>query len=80
MHPNRTKRPDARRPKVRDREHDALVKAAWEAGWWCEQRKGGSVLCLAPDGVGKVTVHGTANDPRSFKNVRSDFRRAGLDI
>lgn len=80
MHKRRAKEPDAKRPRVRNREHDALVKAAWDAGWWCEQRKSGSVLCLAPDDVGKVMVHGTASGPRSLKNVRADFRRAGLDV
>jgi hypothetical protein len=34
LHPKRKENPDARRPKVSNRDLDAIVDAAWRAGWW----------------------------------------------
>ena len=79
MHPKRLQFREAKRPKVKDKDHDRLVKKAWEAGWWCERKKSGSVRCCPVTGA-CVTVHGTANGPRSLDNVKSCFRASGLEV
>jgi hypothetical protein len=60
----------------------SLVDRAKEQGWTDKPVKGG-LLLLAPDGVGKVTVHyrpggkGTTQS-RLLKNVLTEMRRQGF--
>lgn len=56
-----------------------ITDAAEAAGWKSKDTKSGQ-MWLAPDGKGKVTIHGTPSDHRAIKNLRSEFRRAGLDV
>jgi predicted RNA binding protein YcfA (HicA-like mRNA interferase family) len=81
MHPERKKNPRAKRPSVKDKEHDQLIKAAWNAGWWAKYKKGGHVLCLHPtDKTKMVLVTNTPGDHRSVANHRAAFRQNGLDL
>lgn len=34
MHPKRVENAQAKRPKVKDKQLDAMVKTAWSEGWW----------------------------------------------
>jgi bifunctional non-homologous end joining protein LigD len=46
-------------------------------GWTARQTKKGT-MWLAPDGVGKVTVHRTPSDHRALANVLAQLRAAGF--
>lgn len=80
MHPKRLEDPAARRPKVKDRQLDAMIERAWDAGWWCRPAGSGHVMCYSPDGRRMVDVAGTPSDHRTVPNTRSYFRRAGLKL
>lgn len=60
--------------------YESLVREAERAGWRTEDAKDG-VTCYPPDGSRPLTVHGT-NRRRNWldRNVRAQFRRAGLDV
>ncbi len=80
MHPKRVENPDAKCPRVKCKDHQKLVEAAWAQGWWCYLQKNGHVLCVPPDGKSRaVPVPGTPGDHRSYLNTRAMLRRAGLD-
>ena len=79
MHQKRKDNPDAKRPTVKDKQLDAMIAEAWEAGWWCEKGKGGHVKCYPPDrSKTMVAVANTPSDRRTVPNTRSFFRRSGL--
>lgn len=80
MHEKRIQNPQAKRPKCKDRQLDAMVAAAWEAGWWCRKAGSGHVFCYGPDGGRMVDVANTPSDHRTIANTRSTFRRAGLSL
>jgi hypothetical protein len=81
MHPKRTENPKAKRPKVKDKQLDAMVKTAWSNGWWAVRRETGHVMCYHPTDVKeKVLVNNSAGDPHVIKNVRKHFRKAGLKL
>jgi len=80
MHPERLTNPNAKRPKAKDKENDRLVKAAWEAGWWCEMAKKGYIHCKSPDMDTMVTIESTPSDHHNTKNTRSRLRRGGLNV
>lgn len=46
-------------------------------GFRPKQLRSGTMY-LAPDGVGKVTVHSTPSDVRAFNNMVAEFRRQGM--
>jgi hypothetical protein len=80
MHPERLRNPQAKRPKVKDRELDAMIAAAWKAGWWCRRTGSGHVFCYPPDEGRMVDVANTPSDHRTVPNTRSYFRRSGLPL
>lgn len=53
-----------------------VLRAAQEQGWRIRPTTDG-VMLLAPNGTGKVTVHGTPSDFRALRNTISDLRREG---
>ena len=79
MHPKRLENPNAKRPKVKDKELDAMIAKAWEAGWWARKLTNGHVMCYPPAG-NLVDVANTPSDHRTIPNTRSYFRRAGLAL
>ena len=58
------------------KQEKAVLAAAVEQGWSISDTKKG-VMLLAPDGVGKVTMHATNSDHRALKNLVSIMRRHG---
>ncbi len=80
MHPKRVAQLNASRPRLKNQELDAMIRAAWDAGWWCEVGKKGHVKCFDPGGKKMVIVPSTPSDYRSIPNTRSQFRQAGLAI
>ncbi len=81
MHPKRKANPNAKRPRVSDKDHDGLIKKAWKAGWWARQTGKGKVMCYPPPGQGSgVLVPNTPSDPRSMRNLRSLFGRRKLKV
>jgi len=61
--------------RVRD-DWKRVLEAAQEQGWRIRPTRDGAML-LAPNGSGKVTVHGTPSDWRALRNAISEMRREG---
>lgn len=80
LHPLRIANPDTARPKACKPDFDKFVKAAWDAGWWCERRSDNYVKCLHPDGNQYVHVPCTPSKQGTWNITRRKFRRAGLDL
>jgi len=80
MHPKRLANPQAKRPKVKDKQLDAMIEKAWTAGWWADKRTNGHVMCYSPDGGKMVDVANTPSDWRTVPNTRSYFRKSGLKV
>jgi hypothetical protein len=81
MHPRRLQNPSAKRPKVSNRDMDALVAAAWKQGWWCERGGNNHVKCYPPDGSRMIPIPSTPSNPRrARKNKTAALQRAGLKI
>jgi hypothetical protein len=78
-HPKRQANPDATCPRHPDKEWRPIVKAAWEAGWWCVQRRK-YIYCYALNGEDIVKVPMSPSDWRTIRNKKADFRHAGLDL
>lgn len=53
-----------------------ILQAAQQQGWRIHPTKD-EVMLLAPNGTGKVTVHGTPSDVRALRNTISELRRQG---
>lgn len=79
MHPKRDENPDAKRPKVSNRDLDDMIVLAWDAGWWGRQA-GSYAMMYSPDLVYMVKVPSTPSDHRTVRNKRAQFRRAGLNV
>ena len=58
-------------------EEKRLLQEATEQGWTVIETKKG-VMLLAPDGVGKVVMHGTNSDRRALRNLVSIMKRHGF--
>jgi hypothetical protein len=80
VHPKRLENPDAKRPKVSNKELDAMVARAWEAGWWARQTKNNYAWCYPPDGGKPLKVVSTPSSSRTIPNTRSAFARRGLKV
>ena len=81
MHPKRKANPKAKRPKVKNRELDEMVAAAWAAGWHCARTKSSHVMCYPPDKKRRpVLVASTPSDHHTIPNTRSAFQRSGLNL
>jgi hypothetical protein len=81
MHSERALNPAGKRPKVKNRELDAMVAAAWDAGWKCSKTSQGHVMCYPPERTVKpVLVAGTPSDHRTIPNTRSALRKSGLNV
>ncbi len=81
LHPDRERNPEAKRPKVKNRELDAMIQAAWTAGWMCSKTRSGHVMCYPSERTIKpVLVAGTPSDHRTIPNTRAEFRRSGLNV
>ena len=79
MHRKRADNPTAKRPKARNKENDALVQAAWDAGW-CETVKKGYIHAKSPDRKTMVVIESTPGDHHCISNTRSRLKRAGVSV
>lgn len=79
LHPKRQQNPHAKRPTVRDKETDGLLAKAWTQGWWVEEGRKG-LKCYPPSDDAIVSVHRTPSDHRNYQNLRTTFRRSGLQL
>ena len=81
MHPERERNPRGKRPKVKNRELDAMIQAAWDAGWHCSKTSKSHVMCYPPDKTIKpVLVANTPSDHRTIPNTLSCLRKSGLSV
>lgn len=80
MHPERLANPDARRPKHPKKDYDALVKQAWEAGWWCWRDSNNYIRCRDPEGKGTVPIPSTPSKQGTLQLKKRQLRRYGLDV
>lgn len=78
-HPKRRAHPEASRPRHARKDYDRLIRAAWDAGWWCERRGTNHIACY-PHAGAFVMVPSTPSGARTFANVRAQLRRAGLSV
>lgn len=80
MHPDREADPTAQRPKLRNKDMDKLVAAAWEAGWKCVRSGKNYILCYPPDGGRMVTIPSTPSSSKTYANKRAPLRRGGVNL
>lgn len=80
LHPKRLAHHDAKCPRASKKEYRPLVKAAWNAGWWCEKRGSNYIHCYPPDDGEVVIVKSTPSGSRTLENTKARFRRSGLDV
>lgn len=77
----RTTRPGETRPKSKDKDLDALIQLAWEAGWRVERGGDEHIKVWPPDPKGRIiSVPQTPSRQRTLGRMRSAFRSAGLDL
>lgn len=62
-----------------DREVRKIAKLAEKAGWTVSFTKGHHIKFTSPEGK-PIFASGTPGDHRATKNLKSDLRRAGLEI
>ena len=56
-----------------------ILAKACEAGWRVKDTNKGW-LVLSPDGQFSVAMHTTSSDHKALKNIKSDFKKAGLEL
>lgn len=78
IHPKRLAAPNVRAPKVVDKDLNKMIKAAHDAGWWCEKRPSNYVFCWHPNGSDFVRVVSTPKKQSTIRNIRAEFKRKGL--
>lgn len=80
QHRWRTENPEAKCPGHTDKDYRLLVKAAWGAGWKCVKKKK-YIHCYPPDETkDSVWVPMTPSSQRRLRNVKANFRAAGLPV
>lgn len=61
-------------------ELESLISLAVDHGWRVKRLTSGHRQLLAPDGVSIVTAPSTPSDHRGILNMRSELRKAGLEV
>lgn len=79
MHPERRDF-TGERPRAQRKDYDRLVKAAWDAGWWCYRKKNNYIVCKPPGGGKWVTVPSTPSKQGTLNITTRKFRNSGLDV
>lgn len=85
-HPKRVANRNAQRPRAPRKDYDKLVKAAWDAMWWCERRSNGYIVCHPPPGSPQppgpdfVLVPCTPSKQGTLNRVTRNFRKRGLKV
>lgn len=80
MHPKRLENPEAKRPKAPRKDYDRLVKAAWDAGWWCERRRSNYIFCYHPNESDYVVVKSTPSKQGTLPRTARLLRKLGVDV
>jgi hypothetical protein len=78
MHAKRLANPHARRPTLRNKAMNQLVKLAWDAGWWCERGGKQHIKCYPPNDSRMITIPSTPSGSRAYANRLAALRRGGL--
>lgn len=56
-----------------------LLRACWEQGWWCEQRRTGIIWAYPPNPeLDGVVFHLSPRGARSYENQVALLRQRGL--
>jgi hypothetical protein len=80
QHRWRTENPKAKCPRHNDKDYRLLIKAAWDEGWKCVKKKK-YIHCYPPDETKDgVWVPMTPSSQRRLRNVRANFKAAGLPV
>jgi hypothetical protein len=79
-HPKRAANPSARRPLHQDKDYDRLIKAAWDAGWWCRRSRKNYIHCYRPSDNRMVSVPSTPRKQGTLSLTTRKFRTLGLDV
>jgi hypothetical protein len=80
MHPKRLEKPDAKCPSLPNKDMKKLVRACWDAGWWCERAGNKHIKCWPPNDKGMVPIPSTPSGSRTYQNKVSALKRHGLII
>jgi len=81
VHPKRLQNPQATCPKHTKKDYHALVKSAWDAGWWCVRKKTNYIHCYPPDDGRVVIVPSTPNSRGNrLNNLKAEFADRGLEL
>jgi hypothetical protein len=80
QHPKRRANPRATCPRHPKKEYRRLVRAAWEAGWWCERNRKNYIFCYRPSDDARVHVPSTPRKQGTLNRVTDRFRKLGLDV
>ena len=80
IHPERREKPDAPCPRACKKEYRRLVKAAWDAGWWCERTRKNYIRCYRPEDNQMVLVPCTPSKQGTLNRTTDKFRKLGLDV
>jgi hypothetical protein len=78
LHPKREANPNAKRPTLRNRDMDPLIKLAWDAGWWCERAASNHIKAYPPNDSRMVMIPSTPSGRRTAANVLAALRRGGI--
>ena len=78
VHHKRAADPNAKRPKVKNKRMDELIRKCWEQGWWCERGGKNHVKCYPPNDQGMVPVPSTPSGSRTYANKLAALKRRGL--
>ena len=65
-------------PQTNNKKVNKLIKDAYREGWRIKQNSGNHIKVYPPQG--DIIVISCSGSIRSEKDVRSDFKRAGLEI
>jgi hypothetical protein len=77
-HPKRIASPDTKRPKLPHRDMDALVRMAWEQGWWCVRAHTNHVKCWPPNDTRMIPIPSTPSGSNTYANKLAALKRGGL--
>jgi hypothetical protein len=83
LHPKRVANPSAKCPKAKDKDIRPLVKAAWDAGWWCEVKRTNYIECWPPGAASSCrcparrTPRATASRICAKSSVMRDWTSSG---
>lgn len=80
MHIRRTENPNAKRPKLKQKEMDYLVECAWGCGAWCERGGNKHVKVYPSNGSRMITIPGTPSGSRTYDNKRKALHRAEITV